>query len=1027
MKEYKAAGPNWAIIKDKRGVMYFANDAGVLEFDGVNWTLIKMKAIARSLSVDSTGIIYVGGDNEFGFIQPDKSGELFYTSLSDKLDDNLKDFSGIYSVFSNDEGVFFCSMKRIYKYKDQKISVINLTKGGFVTFYVDKTLYYGDYYSGLYKIHNDSAVLCKGGNFFAETDIYSMIPFSDSKILIGTVDGKLFLYNTNTGISETFDSEYITDLEAKLQTAGLYVNGILKIKTGFVIFTLNDGVFITNDQFKIIGHYNETSGMQGPTVMSCYFDDNGFIEPLWLGLYNGITKLEINSPLTKIPEFYGLNQEVNEIINFKGKLYFASISGVYTLDFDQASGNYKFSVIGNTNQNQCWSFFIKDDKLFATSFGLFDINANRLVSEADNHTYKLFPFNQSVFAAKVEGLVEYKYEGDRFIKKNKINAIKEEINTIEADSEGNLWLLSNKKDLIRFTINGKDTVVEYYSEKNGLPKTDNIHFFNYQNKFYFSTDQSLLVYNTATQKLEEERELSPEFHNALVGINDFVPDQKGTFYISKVVNNFHEIMRLVKQNDGKLLIDSTTFKRLPQMIMRDIYPDQSGLVWITSTEGLFVYDPSNQMRGNGSYKTLIRKVINNDSVIFGGTYILDGKMSVSQPDSFIPSFQYNNNSITFHYASTYYIEEKETNYYTFLEGFDKTWSKPTKNTFKEYTNLREGSYIFKVKAKNIYGIESETAEYAFTIFPPWYRTIWAYFIYVALFILFVWMLIKYYTRSLKRDKERLEGIVKERTAEVVKQKEEIEQKSKHITDSINYASRIQQALLPPEEIIREYLPDHFILFKPRDIVSGDFYWLKRIGHYTVYAAADCTGHGVPGAMMSMLGISFLNEIVNKAHFNKPSEILEELRKKIKDSLRQTGKDNESKDGMDIAVCTIDHQDLYLEYAGAYNPVYIVRKGELHEIKATRNPIGIYLREMAFENHEFKLEKGDLIYAFSDGYVDQFGGNDNSKFKAKNFKTILMEIWDKPLQEQREILEQRLLQWQGHGEQTDDIIVIGVKV
>ena len=260
-----------------------------------------------------------------------------------------------------------------------------------------------------------------------------------------------------------------------------------------------------------------------------------------------------------------------------------------------------------------------------------------------------------------------------------------------------------------------------------------------------------------------------------------------------------------------------------------------------------------------------------------------------------------------------------------------------------------------------------------------------------------------------------------------KQKNEIEEKNQHITSSIEYASRIQNAVLPPKELIRKHLPEYFILFKPRDIVSGDFYWLKQIGSHTVYAAADCTGHGVPGAFMSMLGISFLNEIVNKTRFDKPAEILGKLRKKVKSSLRQTGKDNESKDGMDIALCIIDNENMILEYAGAYNPAYIIRKGVLHELKATRNPIGIYLKEKDFENHSFKLEKNDIIYTFSDGYVDQFGGEDNSKFKTKNFKKLLIEIYDKPMQEQKKILEGVFLKWKGNTEQTDDIIIFGVKV
>ena len=1027
IKEYKAAGPNWAIIKDKRGIMYFANDEGVLEYDGVNWKLIKLKALTRSLAVDSSGIIYVGGDNEFGYIQPDTKGSLYYTSLSDSLEENLKNFAEINSVFALDNEIIFCSKKKIFKYKNKKISVIELTKGGFVSFYVNNILYYGDYYYGLYKIENNKPVICKGGGFYSKSDIYGIIPYSENKLLITTSNNTAFIYDTESGISVNIESENVNELESYLKNAQLYVNGVKKINTGYIINTLYGGVFHVNNKFDIIGHYNKNNGMQDETVISSYFENTGFIEPVWFGLYNGIARIELNTPIRKISDNMGLSNEVNDIIRFDNELYFASISGVYKLQYNQSIQDYRFNIIDKTNQQQCWSFFKTDKNLIATSFGLYDIKKNKLVSKADNHTYKLINYHNSVFAGKVEGLLEYDYDGKTFRYKNKIKAINTEISDLNTDSYGNLWVKSQKKDMIRLTIKQNDTIVKYMGEKDGLPKTENFKFFKYSGKLYFSTDNKLLVYNNEKKQLVEEKELKNNFHNALINIKDFAVDNTGTFYISKHVNNFDEIIKAVKQGDGNFYIDSTTFKRLPQLKTKFIFPDKNGLVWISTSEGLFVYDSKSEVYPKSSYKTLIRKVVNNDSVIYGGSYFVNGKVYLKQPETYKPSFEYENNSVTFYFASAFYTEEKETEYYTYLEGFDKNWSKATKNTFKEYTNLGEGDYTFKVKAKNIYGTESEIAEYTFTVNAPWYRTAGAYFGYILLFIVFVWLIVKFNTRRLQKDKERLEGIVKERTAEVVKQKEEIEEKNQHITSSIEYASRIQRALLPPEELIQKHLPNHFILYKPRDIVSGDFYWLKQIEDSIVFATADCTGHGVPGAFMSMLGISFLNEIVNKKHINKPSDILNELREKVKLSLRQTGKDNESKDGMDIAVCVIDNKNMTLEYAGAYNPLYLIRNGELHEIKATRNPIGIYLREKPFENHKVQLEKEDVIYTFSDGYVDQFGGVENTKFKASNFKKLLLEIWNKPLKEQEEILDKTIIEWQGESEQTDDIVILGVKI
>ncbi len=265
----------------------------------------------------------------------------------------------------------------------------------------------------------------------------------------------------------------------------------------------------------------------------------------------------------------------------------------------------------------------------------------------------------------------------------------------------------------------------------------------------------------------------------------------------------------------------------------------------------------------------------------------------------------------------------------------------------------------------------------------------------------------------------------------LEQKCQIEIQNKSITDSIQYALRIQTALFPPYEYINELLPENFILFKPRDIVSGDFYWVKQVNNYIIICAADCTGHGVPGAFMSMLGISYLNEIVQQREITQANEVLNELRRQIKRSLRQHGNKNGSKDGMDIAICVIDTKTKNMQYAGAFNSLYVIKeindKPQLVEIKADRMPVGIYIgKEKTFTNHEVKLEIGDTFYIFSDGYPDQLGAS-GKKFMTANFKKLLLEIQDQSMAEQKEILEQKLSDWMGNEPQVDDILVIGVRI
>lgn len=291
--------------------------------------------------------------------------------------------------------------------------------------------------------------------------------------------------------------------------------------------------------------------------------------------------------------------------------------------------------------------------------------------------------------------------------------------------------------------------------------------------------------------------------------------------------------------------------------------------------------------------------------------------------------------------------------------------------------------------------------------------------------------------EIQQQKEEIEtqnGLLQQQKEEIIAQNEELEfQKLKmvethqHITDSINYASRIQTAMLHGESILGSAFNQYFIIYKPRDIVSGDFYWVRQIRNYIVIVAADCTGHGVPGAFMSMLGISLLNEYVTSRRLDSPGEILDTLRKKVKIYLKQTGEFEETKDGMDMALCLINTENLKAKYSGANNPLFLIRKGELVEYKATRNPIGIYLKEKNFETQEFQLEKGDSLYLFSDGFIDQFGGEKGGKLKSKKFKEILILNFEKPMEEQKQILDDTITQWQGEYEQVDDMLIMGIKI
>ncbi|RLD84904.1 MAG: hypothetical protein DRJ07_04245, partial [Bacteroidetes bacterium] len=398
------------------------------------------------------------------------------------------------------------------------------------------------------------------------------------------------------------------------------------------------------------------------------------------------------------------------------------------------------------------------------------------------------------------------------------------------------------------------------------------------------------------------------------------------------------------------------------------------------------------------------------------------------------------------------------------KGYDKNWSPVTNKTTASFGNISGGYYTFMLKAQSPDGVWSKLVSYSFEVLPPWYLSWPAYLFYSLLFIAGIIgvdrfqrrrLILKERQRLIKRELEQARKIekanalleiqkevVEEKNTELNAQNEEINAQNEKLTvqrdqlseqnnsinESILYAKRIQTAVLPRQVYIDEILPENFILFKPRDEVSGDFYWVKQISGFIVIAAADCTGHGVPGAILSMLGMSFLSEIAQKRKITEANKVLNELRKKIKQALRQTGKKGEADDGMDIALCVLDTKTNMLQYSGANNPLYLIQNGEFKEIKADRMPIGYYPNEKpTFTNHEIQLKDGDVFFLFSDGYMDQFGGEKGFKYKSSNFQQFLFEHHSRPMILQKELLEQELKNWMKGHEQTDDILVMGVRV
>jgi serine phosphatase RsbU (regulator of sigma subunit) len=302
------------------------------------------------------------------------------------------------------------------------------------------------------------------------------------------------------------------------------------------------------------------------------------------------------------------------------------------------------------------------------------------------------------------------------------------------------------------------------------------------------------------------------------------------------------------------------------------------------------------------------------------------------------------------------------------------------------------------------------------------KKLWSVIFGLSLILLFTGFILRSLNITNKQKK-----IIEAQNKETQQQKKIIEEKNKDITDSIHYAKRIQTALLRDEEHISKHLPEHFILFLPKDIVSGDFYWAAEKEDLWYFGVADCTGHGVPGAIMSMLGVSFLNDIAFSEQAISPAEILEKLRTRVVQELRQADESIGNKDGMDISLCCLNLKTFELQWAGANNALNYIQAGELKEVKADKQPIGYHPQQKPFTNHQIQLQKGDGIYIYSDGYADQFGGPKGKKLTYKKLDSLIVSNHQLPMKEQKNNLKQLFDDWKGQLEQLDDVCIVGIKL
>ncbi len=783
---------NMAIVQDSRGLIYAANGFKLLEFDGSDWKSypINKEKWILSLAVDSSGVIYAGSQNEFGLFEADRNGMLTYRSLSDSLEPEDFDFSNIWKVHAFSGGVIFQAEEKLFIYKDGRTVAINPETTFHTSFVANNRFFIRQRDIGLMEWKDNSLVKIKGGELFDTTGIFLMVPYGrdNNKIVTGTREKGFWLFDPAAD-SDTFQPFAIED--PGLLQESVITGGALTGDGSIAVSTMLNGVIVIDNEGHIKDIINSTTGLADNDVKQVITDQSN---NLWLALNNGISRIEISSPLSFLTEESGITGSINALVRYKNLLYGGTTTGLIV---QTSAKDVSFSPAFNISV-PVWSLVSAGGSLIAgTDEGLFSILNNRITKIGDEISFALYfsPEMKLLFSGGPGGLTTYSYDGS-FRKTNLLTVDGEDIIGIvgkrgKVDGEYELWLGTRYNGVIRIRIkNDFSGTTDVYNSTDGLPDgwvipaalNSGVVFETIRGLYSFVDED--IVRATLPDSLKDKEEFIR---------GEFSPMSIGNERVGKSISFLKEIGNRVwicsdnkagyLENGDSLVYVSKPFMGIDAGKINVIYPEENGISWIGTTDGLVKYDALTGKNYDLNFQTLIRKVgsIKTDSVVFAGTYrgTDNGGIGIvpEQPSEMITSLSYSDNSVRFEFSASFYEYPEGVAYSYKLEGQDSRWSQWTRENFQEYTNLQEGKYTFIVKARNIYGKESSPAEYSFVVLPPWYRSVAAYIAYALLALIFFWLFVRLYSYRLKRENIRLEGIVTERTAEVVRQKNEIEYKN----------------------------------------------------------------------------------------------------------------------------------------------------------------------------------------------------------------------------------------------------------
>lgn len=987
------------IFQDANGRLWIGtNQGGIARYDGnafenINESNGLAGNVVFSITQNKNGLLYIGTNNGLS-VYDGKNFKTYRTANGLSHDAVLKVFRD-----KNDKiwlgtakGVCYTESDTIKVLDNDSLlsisSVINITEDN------KGNTWFCTVQNGLFRMNNGTLKNYSKKNGLKSNYVYSLIARGTQNYWIATHEGVFDLNN------ETITQVKIPSEHSDIPFYEFYKDdaGNLWLGSSEGVFKMRNGVF---SQFK------KSNGLVDNNIWKILQDREG---NMWFASKtNGLSKLSSEKFFSYLLKDGLPDDHISAVFQDASGLYwFGSKRGATIFDGKKFSTYTEKDGLSSEGVF-CFDQDGKGNIYIGTDYGLTLYNGKKFTkiraSENDyNRVEDIMIENEgTIWLATWGGIAQV--EGEKIVPFRTAVKFRNKTFKIYKDSEGILWF-AYEDGVLRYNGTG----VQHLNNSNGFIG-GRVRCIDEDDEWnlWFGTNDGLYKYNRRylTHISEKEGLKSNAIYSMVFDKNNslWLGMSKGISHIT-VKNNVINRNRYYGIEEG-----------FPGGCLNNaLWIDNKEKIWIGTANGLVVYQPEYD-------KPRVREPITVIKNIRLFSQPVEWKLFADSVDNnnipFNLKLSFDRNHLTFDFVGISLTNPHEIAYQYYLKGFDKDWLPITYKTEVPYSNLPPGEYEFLVKS----GTEEEIANakpvsFRFVIESPFWQTWWFYMLVSSVVAagIYSYVSIRRANRQITLQKE-----------EISKQKELIEHKNRDITDSINYAKTLQEAILPPREIFKKYLNDSFLIYHPKDIVSGDFYWIEKRGDLVILSVADCTGHGVPGAFMSIIGHNGLNQAVNEHRLLKPSIILNYLNLSVNETLHKAAEGASVRDGMDMALCVFNTKTLELQYAGAHNPLFIVSRGELTELKADRMAIGQYTEEQkSFTNHTLQLQKNDTFYLFSDGMVDQFGGEQGKKFKKSRLRELLQTVGHLPMNEQEKQILAAIKNWQGTHEQVDDRCLIGVR-